>query len=336
MSAAPHVPVLLDEVLRQLEPREGGLYIDGTFGAGGYARAVLGIHGTRVLGIDRDPTARDAADLLKRAYPKRFAFAEGPFSLMEDVIERAGSSGADGVMLDLGISSMQVDRPERGFSFNKDGPLDMRMSRSGPSAADAVNGLTRDELAAVFRVYGEERKARRAAQFIEDARKTRRIDTTLDLAEIVARAVGGKPGRTHPATRVFQALRIFVNDELGELARGLAAAERVLKPAGRLVVVTFHSLEDRMVKLFLRDRAGLAPGGSRHAPAVEPDHPASFSLLTRKAVEPDPAEAEANPRARSAKLRAAARTDNPAWPAPEAGLPGAPSFDRLLEVQGSC
>ena len=336
MMDAPHIPVLLDEVINHLEPLAGGLYVDGTFGAGGYARAVLGIDGTRVLGIDRDPSAREAADLLKRAYPERFAFAEGPFSLMEDVIERAQSSGVDGVMIDLGVSSMQVDRPERGFSFNKDGPLDMRMSRSGPSAADAVNGLTQNELTSIFRAYGEERYARRAAQFIEEARKTRRIDTTLDLAEIVARAVGGKPGRTHPATRVFQGLRIFVNDELGELARGLAAAERVLKPAGRLVVVTFHSLEDRMVKHFLRDRAGFAPGGSRHAPAIEPEHPPSFSLLTRKAVEPDAGEAEANPRARSAKLRAAVRTDNAAWPRPSGGVPGAPPFQRLLEVQGSC
>ena len=327
-----HLPVLLDEVMHWLEPRQGGLYVDGTFGAGGYARAVLGIHGTRVLGIDRDPGAHASADLLKRAYPGRFAFAEGPFSAMKAIIARAESAGANGVMLDLGVSSMQLDQAERGFSFRQDGPLDMRMARSGPSAADAVNGLDQSELAAVFRVYGEERKAGRAARAIVAERARTPIATTGRLAEIVASAVGGKPGRTHPATRVFQALRIFVNDELGELARGLAAAERVLKPAGRLVVVTFHSLEDRIVKTFLRERAGLTPGASRHAPEIPPKRAASFALLTRKAVAPREAELAANPRARSAKLRAGARTDAPAWPEPDAGLSGAPAYQRLLEV----
>ena len=327
-----HVPVMLDEVMHWLAPRDGGLYIDATFGAGGYSRAVLGVEGTRVLGIDRDPSAREAAAPMKAAHEGRFAFAEGPFSLMGDVIAQAESAGADGVMFDLGVSSMQLDEAERGFSFQKEGPLDMRMARSGPSAADAVNGLERDELAAIFRVYGEEKKARRAAQFIIRAREEAPIETTGRLAEIVARAVGGKPGRIHPATRVFQALRIFVNDELGELMRGLAAAERVLKPAGRLVVVAFHSLEDRIVKTFLRERAGLTGGGSRHAPEPEPGPEPSFSLLTKKAVEPSPVEERDNPRARSAKLRAAARNDAPAWPRPDAAIAGAPPYARLLEL----
>ncbi len=327
-----HVPVLLDEVLAAIRPREAGLYVDGTFGAGGYTRAVLGVEGARVLGIDRDPTARPAADAMKRAWPKQFAFAEGPFSLMEDVIERAGSSGVDGIMLDLGVSSMQIDEAERGFSFQKEGPLDMRMSRTGPSAADAVNHLSIEELTAVFRVYGEEKRARRAAQFIASAREDEPITTTLRLADIVSRAVGGKPGRMHPATRVFQALRILVNDELGELIRGLGAAERVLKPAGVLAVVTFHSLEDRIVKTFLRARAGLEGRGSRHAPDIQPGPAPSFSLLSKKAVEASEAEIDANPRARSARLRAAARTTNPAWPAEDSGLPGVPAYSRLLEL----
>lgn len=331
-AAAPHQPVMLAEVLDALGPRDGGLYVDGTFGAGGYSRGVLGVEGTRVLGIDRDPTARPAAERLQAVYPKRFAFAEGPFSLMADVIERAGSSGVDGVMLDLGVSSMQIDQPDRGFSFQKEGPLDMRMSRSGPSAAGAVNGLTVEELTAVFRAYGEEKKAKRAAQFIGSAREDEPIATTLRLADIVSRAVGGKPGRIHPATRVFQALRILVNDELGELIRGLHAAETVLKPAGVLAVVTFHSLEDRIVKTFLRARAGLEGRGSRHAPDVQAGPEPSFALRSKKAAEASEAEADINPRARSAKLRAAVRTTAPAWPADDSVLPGVPAYSRLLEL----
>jgi 16S rRNA (cytosine1402-N4)-methyltransferase len=332
--SAPHAPVMLDEVLHWLEPRDGGLYVDGTFGAGGYTRAVLGVEGTRVLAVDRDPTAREAADAVMHAYPQRFALAQGPFSLMADVIERAGSSGVDGVMLDLGVSSMQIDRPERGFSFAKDGPLDMRMSIEGPSAADAVNHLEPDELAAIFRVYGEEKRARRAAQFICEARAEAPIETTGRLAEIVSRAVGlSKTSRIHPATRVFQALRIFVNDELGELARGLIAAEQVLRPAGRLVVVSFHSLEDRMVKTFMRERAGLVSRGSRHLPEPEPGPEPSFALLTRKAVEASEGETAANPRARSAKLRAASRTPAPAHDALFTPPGGVPPYERLVEIQ---
>ncbi|XBQ14944.1 MAG: 16S rRNA (cytosine(1402)-N(4))-methyltransferase RsmH [Oceanicaulis sp.] len=327
-----HVPVMLDEVLHALEPRDGGLYVDGTFGAGGYSRAILEAADCRVLGIDRDPTAKDAAERMKAAYKGRFAFGFGPFSMIEAIMDEAQSSGADGIVFDLGVSSMQIDRAERGFSFQKDGPLDMRMSIAGPSAADAVNGLEHGELASIFKIYGEEREAGRVATAILREREVEPITTTLRLAEITAKAVGGKPGKIHPATRVFQALRIYVNDELGELIRGLEAAERSLKPAGRLVVVTFHSLEDRIVKTFLRERAGLVPGGSRHQPELKPAQAPSFALLSKKAEAASQAEAAENPRSRSAKLRAAARTEHPAHPRSGGAYPGAPSYQRLLEV----
>ncbi|MEQ8435256.1 MAG: 16S rRNA (cytosine(1402)-N(4))-methyltransferase RsmH [Oceanicaulis sp.] len=327
-----HVPVMLDPVLRALEPRDGGLYIDCTFGAGGYTRAILEAARCRVLGVDRDPEARAIAQQMKPAYEGRLAFAFGPFSIFDTVMEEADSSGADGIVFDLGVSSMQIDQAERGFSFQKAGPLDMRMSRSGPSAADAVNGLDLRDLTAIFRVYGEERQARRVAQAIVREREVEPITDTLRLAEIIAKAVGGKPGRIHPATRAFQGLRIYVNDELGELMRALAAAERRLKPAGRLVVVTFHSLEDRIVKNFLRERAGLVPGGSRHQPEVLPEFAPSFSLLSKKAEAASDAEARENPRSRSAKLRAAVRTGEPAFPEPESAYPGAPSYQRLVEI----
>lgn len=327
-----HVPVMLDPVLHALEPRDGGLYIDCTFGAGGYTRAILEAADCRVLGVDRDPAARAVAEKLKGVYDKRLAFAFGPFSIFDAVLEEAESSGADGIVFDLGVSSMQIDEAERGFSFQKAGPLDMRMSQSGPSAADAVNGLEAQELAAIFKVYGEERQARRVAQAIVREREVEPITDTLRLAEIIAKAVGGKPGRIHPATRAFQGLRIYVNDELGELVRALAAAERRLKPAGRLVVVTFHSLEDRIVKTFLRERAGLVPGGSRHQPEVKPQNAPSFSLLSKKAEAASDAEAAENPRARSAKLRAAVRTDAAPHPEPDSAYPGAPSYQRLVEI----
>ncbi|MCP2671586.1 16S rRNA (cytosine(1402)-N(4))-methyltransferase RsmH [Maricaulaceae bacterium EIL42A08] len=329
---APHIPVMLNEVLEGLQPRDGGLYIDATFGAGGYTRAILEAADCRVLGIDRDPSARETAERLKAAYPGRFAFGFGPFSMMEGILDEADSSGADGVVFDLGVSSMQIDQAERGFSFQKDGPLDMRMAQSGPSAADAVNGLEASELAAIFRVYGEERQARRVAAAIVRERQVEPITTTLRLADIIARAVGGKPGRIHPATRAFQGLRICVNDELGELSRGLVAAEYGLKPAGRMVVVTFHSLEDRLAKTFLRERAGLVPGGSRYQPEVLPEHKPSFSLVSKKAEAATEDEAAVNPRARSAKLRAAIRTSAEPFPRPDSAFPGAPSFDRLLEI----
>jgi len=313
VSDQPHIPVMLDEVLHALEPRDGALYVDGTFGAGGYSRAILSAADCRLIGIDRDPRVRPAAAHLRQASGGRFVFVEAPFSSMEDVVVSGGGSQVDGIVLDIGVSSMQIDQAERGFSFQKAGPLDMRMAATGPTAADAVNHLSEQDLADIFYVYGEERRSRRIAKFIVTARAEAPIVTTDRLAEIVSRAIGGKHSKIHPATRAFQALRIFVNDELGELARALDASERLLAPLGRLVVVTFHSLEDRMVKTFLRARAGLAGGGgSRHEPVVESGVEPSFRLLHRKAVEASEEEAAANPRARSAKLRAAIRTDAPA------------------------
>lgn len=328
----PHTPVMLGEVLEALQPRDGGLYVDATFGAGGYTRAILGAADCRVLGLDRDPTARETAQRVKAAYAGRFAFGFGPFSQMQVIMDEAESSGADGVVFDLGVSSMQLDHAERGFSFQKDGPLDMRMSRSGPSAADAVNGLGHGELAAILRFYGEERQAGRVASAILREREVEPITTTLRLAEIVAKAVGGRPGRIHPATRSFQGLRIYVNDELGELVRGLAAAEHILKAAGRVVIVTFHSLEDRIAKNFLRERAGLVSGGSRHQPEQRSSTEPSFTVLSKKAMAASSTESADNPRARSAKLRAAVRTAAPAFARPESAMPGVPGFDRLLEV----
>ena len=308
-----HVPVLLDEVIEAMSPRAGEHYVDGTFGAGGYTKALLGAAACRVTGIDRDPNVLPDAQALMAASDGRFDFVQAPFSQMGTAMAESGIGAVDGVVLDIGVSSMQIDQAERGFSFAKPGPLDMRMSQSGPTAADAVNRLSEKELADIFYVYGEERKSRRVAKFIIEARKDAAIETTEALAEIVSRAIGGKHSKIHPATRVFQALRIFVNDELGELARALVAAERLLKPLGRLVVVTFHSLEDRMVKSFLRERSGLVSGGSRHTPQIEAGPAASFRLESRRAVAASEAEIERNPRARSAKLRVAVRTELPAW-----------------------
>ncbi len=314
MSVAPHIPVMLDEVLHALEPRDGAMYIDGTFGAGGYSRGILSAANCQLIGIDRDPAVQPVATQLVQASGGRFSFAEAPFSAMGEVLGSRGIDRVDGIVLDIGVSSMQIDQAERGFSFMRKGPLDMRMAADGPSAADAVNRLKESELADIFYVYGEERRSRRIAKFICTARAEAKIETTDRLADIVTRATGGKHSKIHPATKVFQALRIFVNDELGELARALEAAEQLLTPLGRLVVVTFHSLEDRMVKTFLRGRAGLAGGGgSRHEPVVEAGPAPSFSLLTRRAVAASDEEAADNPRARSAKLRAAIRTEAPAW-----------------------
>ena len=309
-----HVPVLLNEVLEALDPSAGDCIIDGTFGAGGYSRAILEAAGVDLIAIDRDPSVKVNADAFAAEFGERFFFYAGPFSELEQAANDAGRDHVDGVVLDIGVSSMQIDQGERGFSFAKPGPLDMRMAQDGPSAADAVNRLSEADLADIFYVYGEERRSRRAAKFIVEARREAPIETTDRLAEIVSRAIGGKHLKIHPATRVFQALRIYVNDELGELARALEAAERLLAPGGRLVVVTFHSLEDRMVKAFLRARAGLAGGGgSRHAPAVEQGPEPAFKLVTRQAVTAGAEELDVNPRSRSAKLRAAIRTAAPAW-----------------------
>ena len=308
MTAAPHIPVLMAEVLEALAPGPGQTIVDGTFGAGGYSRAILAT-GASVVAFDRDPTAaRFAADLEATG---RFRLVEATFSSMTEIL---GEASVDGVALDLGVSSMQLDEAERGFSLMRDGPLDMRMGADGPTAADLVNEGEPGDLARIFRNYGEERQARRVVSFIVRRRAERPFERTLDLAEVVERALGGRRGaKVHPATKVFQALRIAVNDELGELEAGLVAAERTLKAGGRLAVVTFHSLEDRIVKSFLTARAGREGAGSRHAPPrVEGPRP-SFELLHNGARGPGEAELAANPRSRSAKLRAAMRTEAPAW-----------------------
>ncbi|MCZ0738485.1 16S rRNA (cytosine(1402)-N(4))-methyltransferase RsmH [Phreatobacter sp. AB_2022a] len=308
---ARHIPVLLAEVMTALALEPGATVIDGTFGAGGYSRAILDAGGTQVLAIDRDPTAIAGGAALVAASQGRLDLVEGRFSRLDAIARERGHPAVDAVVLDIGVSSMQLDEAERGFSFRFDGPLDMRMAISGESAADLVARLPEAELADLIYRYGEERLSRPIAKAIVRERALQPIETTRRLADIVARVVRGKPGDIHPATRTFQALRIAVNEELAELEQALAAAERVLRPGGRLVVVTFHSLEDRIVKQFLSQRAAVSAGGSRHAPAAAVAEP-TFTLLGRKAVAAGEAEAAANPRARSAKLRAAVRTGAPA------------------------
>jgi 16S rRNA (cytosine1402-N4)-methyltransferase len=319
-----HIPVLLSAMLAQLKPRDGGHYIDGTFGAGGYTRAILEAARCRVVAIDRDPQAIAGGMALKRQFADRLMLAEGRFGDMEQIVKGLAVSAADGIVLDIGVSSMQLDEAERGFSFQTDGPLDMRMAGRGPSAADLVNVLDERELADLLFHLGEERRSRAIARAIAAVRSQQPITRTRLLADVVARVFGGrKVDGKHPATRTFQALRIAVNDELGELARGLAAAERLLKPGGRLVVVTFHSLEDRIVKRFVAERTGSGRGGSRHLPAAAEVRSPSFQFVNQKPLSPSKEEIAANPRARSAKLRAGERTAAPAWPLdPEAlGLP---------------
>ena len=305
MTGGGHIPVMASEVVAAIGPRAGGHYVDATFGRGGYSRALLASAPCRVLALDCDPAAECAAAALGRDCGERFRFRRARFSEMEDIAEDEAFAPADGIAFDLGVSSAQLDEPERGFSFAP-GPLDMRMSGEGPSAADLVANLDEDSLAHLIRRYGEEPRARRVARAIASARNEAPIRTTDRLAAIVARAAPSD-GRIHAATRTFMALRIAVNDELGELDRGLAAAERLLAPGGRLAVVSFHSLEDRAVKRFLRERSGAAPGGSRHRPPTSPSRPASFRLLHRRATRPSAAETAANPRARSARMRAAER-----------------------------
>lgn len=304
-----HVPVLLDEVIAALSPKAGEHFIDGTFGAGGYARAILAAGATRVLGIDRDPAALAAGEAAGIA---GLTLRGGVYSDMAALAADADLSPVDGVVLDIGVSSMQIDDALRGFSFQKDGPLDMRMSSAGASAADVVNRTGEGLLADIIFHYGEERRSRAIARAIVAARKTKRFETTMDLVAVIESVMGrGRPDQIHPATRTFQALRIFVNDELGELSRGLEAAERLLAPEGRLAVVTFHSLEDRIVKRFLAARCGRQAGPSRHLPDVKGAAP-SFAPITKGAEGPGAAEIARNPRARSAKLRAARRTNAPA------------------------
>lgn len=315
---APHIPVLIDAILRECSPVQG-IWLDGTLGAGGYARALLAAGAGRVIGVDRDPLALQMAKSWAAPFGDRVRLVAGTFS---DLDELAGET-LDGVVLDLGVSSMQLDQAERGFSFMKDGPLDMRMSQSGPSAADFVNTSEEGVLADVLYHYGEERASRRIAHAIVLARAAEPITTTGRLAEIVSKCLPRpKPGQSHPATRSFQAIRIAVNAEFSELAEGLAAAERALKPGGLLAVVTFHSLEDRIVKRFFQLASGQEANANRYAPA-RGDTRARFDMVTRKAVVPDAAEIARNPRARSAKLRVGRRTEAPAQPIPKAeiGLP---------------
>jgi 16S rRNA (cytosine1402-N4)-methyltransferase len=296
-----HRPVMLAEVLEALAPRDGGHYIDGTFGGGGYTRAILEAADCTVLGIDRDPDAIARGNELAKEFGGRLTMVQGEFSNMDEFV---AENSSDGVVLDIGLSSYQIDQADRGFSFREDGPLDMRMSKSGPSAADVVNTAEEDDLTRILRDLGEEKFARRVARAIIAARP---LSRTAELADVVSKALGPAALRhpIHPATRTFQALRIHVNDELGELERGLEAAERVLKSGGRVVVVAFHSLEDRIVKRFFTERGKPAPAGSRHAPETAPKRHQTFRLVTPKPRMPTEAETAQNPRARSARLRAA-------------------------------
>ncbi len=315
--------MLLPEVLAALAPSANGRFIDATFGAGGFSAALLeAAPGTRVLAIDSDPAAVAGGRSLVEHACGRLILLEGRFSELDRLAEEAGFAPTDGVVLDIGVSSMQLDTPERGFSFQADGPLDMRMSGSGPTAADIVNAADEAEIADILFQLGEERRSRAIARAIVARRRERPFARTLELAELVERVLGrGKVGGRHPATRTFQALRIYINDELGELARGLAAAERVLKPDGRLAVVTFHSLEDAMVKRFLQVRTGKREGASRHLPpGAPPEREPSFRFVNPKPVSPAGDEIAVNPRARSARLRWAARTGAPPWP-PDAAPP---------------
>jgi 16S rRNA (cytosine1402-N4)-methyltransferase len=301
-----HVPVLLNEVVEALQPADGERYLDGTFGGGGYTQALLDKAECQVIALDRDPDAIARGQALAARYASRLLLVEGRFGDMVELLHAEGVQEVDGVALDLGVSSMQFDQPERGFSFRASGPLDMRMEKRGRSAADIVNQADEAELADIFWRYGEERRRRRVARAIVEQRKLKRIETTGELAEIVRRAVGpSAKDESDPATRAFQALRIAVNDELGELERGLAAAEQVLAPGGRLAVVSFHSLEDRAVKEFVRARSGRTPAPSRHAPPAGERRAATLRDLTRRPLVPSEAEVAANPRARSARLRVA-------------------------------
>ena len=313
---ARHIPVMLSEVLEALAPKDGEIVVDGTFGAGGYTKAILDAADCKVIAIDRDGEAVRLGRRLAEDYPGRLVVAPGRYSQMEDIVEREGAGRVDGVTLDLGVSSMQLDQPERGFSFAKDGPLDMRMGQEGPTAADLVNTLAERELADIIYGFGEERRSRAIAKAIVARRAEAPILRTGELADVVVGVLGRKRDDTkHPATRTFQALRLYLNAELGELAEGLAAAERLLKAGGRLVVVTFHSLEDRIAKRFFASRSAAGPKGSRHLPDAEgPEFAPSFQLLNRRPLEPGRAEIRRNPRARSARLRAGERTSAAAHP----------------------
>ncbi|MGH1403676.1 MAG: 16S rRNA (cytosine(1402)-N(4))-methyltransferase RsmH [Alphaproteobacteria bacterium] len=312
MEACPyvdHYPVMLPEVLDALLPRDGGVYVDGTFGAGGYSRAILDAADCHVYAIDRDPTTQGAVQALEKEYSGRFTFLQGCFGDVEALLSSAGVGKIDGFVVDIGVSSMQLDQAERGFSFRADGPLDMRMDcgGDGETAADIVNSYEEEDLANLIYEFGEERLSRRIARKIVALRQERPFETTAQLADCVRSVVPKKPKDKHdPATRTFQALRIAVNDELGELDRALASSVKVLREDGRVVVVSFHSLEDRRVKTFLKDKAEVA-SGSRHLPVLDQGYEPELRLYSRKAIKPSDKEIEENPRSRSARLRCGIR-----------------------------
>jgi len=324
-----HYPVMLPEVIAAMDLKDRGLYVDSTFGNGGYSEAFLSAKRCNVIGLDRDPNVHKRVKELQVKYSNRFSFIETKFSEMD----RIDLPMVDAVVMDIGVSSMQIDRAERGFSFMRSGPLDMRMSSTGATAADAVNLLSYDNLVRIFKVYGEEKYSRKAADAIIKSRQNKYIETTADLASIIEKTLG-RSGKIHPATRIFQALRIFINDELGELYKGLCAAERVLKPGGKLLVVTFHSLEDRLVKSFLRRRSGSMASVSRYVPEQQKDDiEQTFIDGKRSVIKPQKNEIKENPRSRSAKLRYAIRTDKVSFNADDQLLPdviGLEQMEKLL------
>jgi len=307
-----HIPVLRDEIVTALDVQRGGIYIDATFGAGGYTRAILAEEKARVLAFDRDPTAIARAKPILDEMAGRLTLVQARFSQLADVARAQNIAPVDGVVLDIGVSSMQLDEAGRGFSFRADGPLDMRMECAGESAADLVNHLEEEALADILFRFGEERASRKIARAIVHDRSAQPFTTTLALAQMIARILPGKPGDIHPATRSFQALRIAVNDEFGELGKALIAAESILKPGGRLAVVTFHSLEDRIVKTFFASRSGRGEAASRRLPGEPEALAPTFSVPKGQPIVPSGQEIERNPRARSSKLRFGIRNDNPA------------------------
>lgn len=304
----PHIPVLLNEVVESIVPKEGGVYVDGTFGAGGYTRAVLDAADCTVYAIDRDPDAIREGQKLVDAYKGRLHLLHGTFGEMAELVRGEGVDFVDGVMLDIGVSSMQIDRAERGFSFQKDGALDMRMSQNGLSAADVLNTFGEREIADIIYKYGEERFSRRIAAAVVEQRKTAPFKTTLEFADLIRRTVPHKREDIDPATRSFQALRIYVNDELEQLESGLSAAHDLLKAGGRMAIVSFHSLEDRIVKTFMQEKSGKTANPSRYMPVVE-KQAATLKTITKKPILPTESETKFNPRARSARLRVAEKAE---------------------------
>ncbi len=310
--SASHIPVMMDEMLAALHPRDGEVYVDGTFGAGGYTRAILDRANCTVIAVDQDPEALPRVSAMQAKYGARLKFIAGNFGDLEALLNRENVALIDGVVLDIGVSSMQLDTPDRGFSFRFDAPLDMRMSKQGMSAADFLNSADESEIVHVLREYGEEPAARKIAKVIVAKRAEAPIQTTKQLADIV-HAVVGRKHKTDPATKTFQALRIHVNDELGALKRVLVAAEKMLKPEGRLVVISFHSLEDRIVKQFFKQRAAENDNPSRHLPSQADVALPSFSLVRPVKIRASDAEITRNPKSRSATLRRGVRTLHAAW-----------------------